>query len=305
MIVNRVADAREMFRLLRERSRHPVRHLSTRMCSVHRSVVLADVRARLAARDPILLVSTQLIEAGVDVDFPVVFRAIAPADSLQQAAGRANREGTMHGAGRVVVFEAEEWQTPAFYKTAVAHTRALFGPDKPPEEPEALTDYFIRFYNSVPPDGRRRAAAVKKARERLDFHAVADGPEPGDDRGGRDRSLAFRMIDDLTVPVVVPVNQVFRASLGSDVHGDVDVTQLSDLVDVLELLQRIRAGDADRRTFRRLQPYTVALPIDVTRGSHVAASLLRPVVGDLLEWVGPYDTDLGLDEGNPFPETIW
>ena len=62
-------------------------HLSTRMTARHRRDVLGEIRDLLAAGQPVAVVSTQLIEAGVDVDFPVVYRAWAPADSLQQAAG--------------------------------------------------------------------------------------------------------------------------------------------------------------------------------------------------------------------------
>ncbi|MGH3937006.1 MAG: CRISPR-associated helicase Cas3', partial [Pseudonocardiaceae bacterium] len=82
VVVNTVDHARRMFRLLDERADVTVRHLSTRMCPAHRRAVLDEVRGLLGDDEPVLLVSTQLIEAGVDVDFPVVFRALAPAESL-------------------------------------------------------------------------------------------------------------------------------------------------------------------------------------------------------------------------------
>ncbi|WP_307937022.1 hypothetical protein [Salinispora arenicola] len=98
-------------------------HLSTRMCPDHRRRVLGTVRARLRRGEHVLLVATQLIEAGVDVDFPLVFRAMAPADSLLQAAGRANREGRMADGGRVVVFAPEDGGQPPTYKTLVRQHR--------------------------------------------------------------------------------------------------------------------------------------------------------------------------------------
>jgi CRISPR/Cas system-associated endonuclease/helicase Cas3 len=64
-------------------------HLSTRMCANHRLQVIVEIRRRLHDRLPCLVVSTQLIEAGVDVDFPVAFRALGPLDSIVQVAGRA------------------------------------------------------------------------------------------------------------------------------------------------------------------------------------------------------------------------
>ena len=89
-------------------------HLSTQMCARHRRKVLAELRERLKAGAPVRLVSTSLIEAGVDIDFPEVWRAATGLDSLAQAAGRANREGALKDAsgrprlGRVVVFEPAE-----------------------------------------------------------------------------------------------------------------------------------------------------------------------------------------------------
>ncbi|WP_307961915.1 hypothetical protein [Salinispora arenicola] len=88
VVVNTTADAKTVYDRWREIGASGVAwHLSTRMCPDHRRRVLGTVRARLRRGEHVLLVATQLIEAGVDVDFPLVFRAMAPADSLLQAAG--------------------------------------------------------------------------------------------------------------------------------------------------------------------------------------------------------------------------
>ena len=93
-IVNTKAAARQIFELARPTfDDAAVYHLSTDMCPAHRKQELAKVRDRLAASEPILCVSTQLIEAGVDVDFRVVIRFVAGLDSIAQAAGRCNRNG--------------------------------------------------------------------------------------------------------------------------------------------------------------------------------------------------------------------
>jgi len=89
-IVNQRAHARDLFRAIQDQP--GARHLSTCMHSVHRSRVLADIRRDLAAGRPCRVVSTSLIEAGVDVDFPLVLRASAGLDQIAQAAGRCNRE---------------------------------------------------------------------------------------------------------------------------------------------------------------------------------------------------------------------
>lgn len=109
-VVHRRQDARELAEQLPAEGRF---HLSTRMCAAHRAAVLDDVRRALAAGAVCRVVSTQLIEAGVDVDFPVVYRAMAGLDSLAQAAGRCNRNGVLTDAGgrgalgRFIVFRAE------------------------------------------------------------------------------------------------------------------------------------------------------------------------------------------------------
>jgi CRISPR-associated endonuclease/helicase Cas3 len=96
IIVNSRADCRDLH------SRLPgAIHLSALMCGEHRSEVIADIHRRLKEGIPTRVVSTQLIEAGVDVDFPVVYRALAGLDSIAQAAGRCNREGRLGGKGNV------------------------------------------------------------------------------------------------------------------------------------------------------------------------------------------------------------
>ncbi len=279
MVVNTVKDARTVFAALRARvgSDTVVRHLSAAMCPAHRQHVLGEVRECLAAGRPVLLVSTQLVEAGVDVDFPVVYRAVAPADSLWQAAGRANREGRLgDGGGRVVVFDPADGGMPGSYRTQVNTTLRHFGPGKAdPDDLAALARYYQDLYRSIGVENRGgRGMTIQRHREALDFLAVADGPEH-EAAGARDRSLAFRMIDDDSVPVVVA-------------YGAPGKRQM-----VAEAIARLRGADAtDRRWLRVLQPYTVPVRT-ATAARPAVAALLRPVAGDLSEWAGGYD-DAGL-----------
>jgi CRISPR-associated endonuclease/helicase Cas3 len=291
IVVNTVADARRMYRLLTERDRQAVRHLSTRMCPAHRRHVLEEVRSLLGEGRPVALVSTQLIEAGVDVDFPVVFRALAPADSLQQAAGRANREGRRTEDGLVVVFEASDAPVPRFYRTAVDQTRVQFGPDKcDPDDLAALDRYYAGLYDALNLEGARHGRTIQANREGRNYRSVADGPlrDAGlaaSSAGGRDKALAFRMLDDDSVQVVI-----------SSYAGSTEVGHL---------LTALRAGEGSRpELYRALQPYIVALPAHIADHADVRA-LTRPVIGDLLEWVGEYDPGIGIDDGNTVSRTVW
>lgn len=286
VVVNTIRQARQMFGLLRERSPHPVRHLSTRMCPAHRHHVLGEVRELLTGdtdERPVLLVSTQLIEAGVDVDFPVVFRALAPAEAIQQAAGRANREGRLDH-GRVVVFDAADARVPGFYRVGVDVTRMYFGPDgrADPDDIETLTTYYRHLYASLNVDQNPRGQAIQAARMTMDYVAVAEGPfDPAGLR--RRRELAFRMIDEESVPVVI--------------------TDYEDRDRVVDLLAAAAdPGRADRGVFRALRPYIAALPRQIAE--RIPEALCPVVAGQLRRWDGLYDPHLGIVEETEM-ETIW
>lgn len=104
-IVGRRDDARELYRLMmaNENGKYTL-HLSALMCGEHRSRIIRYIKWRLKKNKPLRVISTQLVEAGVDVDFPVVYRALAGLDSIAQAAGRCNREGKLNEQGKVIVF---------------------------------------------------------------------------------------------------------------------------------------------------------------------------------------------------------
>lgn len=122
-------------------------HLSTLMVPAHRRAVLKDVRDRLERKQPVRLVSTSLIEAGVDVDFPLILRAAAGIDSVAQAAGRCNREGNLE-RGLVEVFRSEHPAPPAVEQFAEIGRKVLDEGHDDPIGQEAVASYFKRLWEA-------------------------------------------------------------------------------------------------------------------------------------------------------------
>lgn len=169
-VVNTTGDARELFRLLPAGDRF---HLSARLCPAHRHGKLTQIRCLLQDGRPCRLVSTQLIEAGVDVDFPVAFRALGPLDSIIQTAGRCNREGRRPEPCPVIVFRPEKGSLPpGAYRIAAEKTEEFLNrhPDAAQRlhEPDFYARYFAELYPLV---GRESAEAdpVFAASSRFDF----------------------------------------------------------------------------------------------------------------------------------------
>jgi CRISPR-associated endonuclease/helicase Cas3 len=141
-IVNKRDDCRKLYRLMPE----DTVHLSALMCGAHRSKVIAEVKQRLKDGVPTRVVSTQLVEAGVDLDFPVVYRAIAGLDSIAQAAGRCNREGLLK-EGEVFVFVPQSKTPPGILRQAAEIGRRLLDERvDDPLAPEQFTAYFKELY---------------------------------------------------------------------------------------------------------------------------------------------------------------
>ena len=155
-IVNSRRDASRLYHALLEEGKEAqnVIHLSRNMCSAHLKERIAEVRQRLKAKIPTIVISTQLIEAGVDIDLPIVYRAMSGLDSIVQAGGRCNREGKRPTPGEVYVFSLSDGGK-AF--GAIAHgqnaTRFLLDNDKEHTRPsiplELIEAYYDRYYASI------------------------------------------------------------------------------------------------------------------------------------------------------------
>ena len=170
-VVNTRKQAAEWWELLRGQKLEGVLHLSSAMCAEHRSKVLAEAQWRLENDNPCWLVSTQVVEAGVDIDFPLVYRALGPLDSIVQAAGRCNREGLLPNKGRVVVFRPTDAKLPGgVYRVATGIAARLLdqlSADDLSGKPDLFRLYFGELFQYVPTD------SIQEDREALRFREVA------------------------------------------------------------------------------------------------------------------------------------
>ncbi len=157
IIVNLTRQAQELFEALAAAGQEGLYHLSARMCPAHRREVLAAVRARLEAGEPTLLVATRVVEAGVDVSFPVVYRDACGLDSLAQAAGRCNRHGEA-AMGQVYSFTASDYLPPSSFVDLVDGIGARQDARREGEDPfgaDSISRYFRLFYQKRGERSRR------------------------------------------------------------------------------------------------------------------------------------------------------
>lgn len=265
-------------------------HLSTFMCARHRRLVLEDLRAKLHDKQPVRLVATSLIEAGVDIDFPEVWRAAAGVDSIAQAAGRANREGRLEDEagrpmlGRVVVFEPAERTSQHEMRIRWQAAQEPFRQHEDPLGLEAVKLYFRELYWQKAADDPSRALdAVEIPDEQRGFlPTIADRGRTFDFPFAK-IAAAFRMIDETMEPVIVP---------WSTTAGDTEAE---------DLLARIaHAEKPPREDMRRLQQYVVQIP-KKARDEWLARGVLVPVkpsLGDALlrfQDLSHYRPETGVD----------
>ncbi len=267
-VVNTRSHAARLFVALRgaPRGGESVFHLSASMCAAHRTYVLDQIRARLDARapKPCSVVSTQLIEAGVDIDFPVVYRALAGLDSIAQAAGRCNREGRL-SCGRVFIFECEIPPGAALHeiRQGAQGTKEVAGLHRDLLSLDAIEQYFRLSYWT------RSGEWDKK--KILDLFALSDG---GSHFQFREAAERYRLIPDAQTPVLVSYGARGR-----------------NLIDEL----RARPEPPGREFDRRAQRYVVGVyehQLGQLRMNHAVMQYYERFW--VLENESNYDQDVGL-----------
>lgn len=193
-IVNVKRHSRKLYELIAAQEHDGLYHLSTSMCPAHRTAILNEIKERLmpGSRSTCRVVSTQCVEAGVDLDFPVVFRAWGPLEALAQAAGRCNREGRLaRGEFHVFLPPVDDEIYPGrAYKTAASEVKKLFRERSgflDLQDPALFQDYYREFYSL--------ADVANEDKELFEFLKTCDFVKVAE---------LYRLIDNDTINVLVP-----------------------------------------------------------------------------------------------------
>ena len=226
-IVNTRKDARELHALMPDGTIH----LSALMCGQHRSKIISEIKERLKTGKPTRVISTQLVEAGVDIDFPVVYRAIAGLDSIAQAAGRCNREGKLSNKGKVVIFVPPRPAPPGYLRKAAETTVSLLtGYSNDSISRELFQKYFESIYTKVP------------SLDKHDIESLLTPEGEGNDAlkvQFRTAAIKFKFFDDQTRQILVRY------------HADENDETIN------ELLNKLKKDGPRRWLMRKLQRYSV------------------------------------------------
>lgn len=220
-IVNTRKSAQDIFRALPEDGSF---HLSTLMYPAHRTKILSDIRDRLRSGKTCRVVSTSLIEAGVDIDFPAVYRELAGLDSIAQAAGRCNREGRRPAQDSIVTYFEGETPAPVLQQIQIGATREALVGERDPGNPDTIRRYFSSW-RSLIGEQTDKSGAVEHLRKGirgclLPFRTVSE---------------AFRFIDQDTRTVYIPMG------------------------DGAALCRKLRDGSAESSDWRKAGQYAVSI----------------------------------------------
>ncbi|MFQ3242738.1 MAG: CRISPR-associated endonuclease/helicase Cas3 [Lentimonas sp.] len=243
-IVNTRKHAQALYQLLPQSDENY--HLSALMCPEHRLQILATVRQRLDDALPTRLISTQLIEAGVDIDFPTVYRSMAGLDSISQAAGRCNRNGKLH-IGHVHIFHSEHTASEVYFReTANVGHEILDLHAEDPLSTAAVNAYFDKYYY-------QQKSKWDSKDIMSDFEIVRDETLPllFQYKSAADK---FKLIENNQIPIIIPWDEKAK-----------------------ELCNQLRNESIPlhRKLFRSLQRYTVQIYENQFRKNHHQFETLR------------------------------
>ncbi|MBA4418155.1 MAG: CRISPR-associated helicase/endonuclease Cas3 [Syntrophus sp. (in: bacteria)] len=224
-IVNTRRHARQVYEQISDNE--GCYHLSALMCPAHRTETISEIKKTLKDKKSCRVISTQLIEAGVDIDFPVVFRSLSGIDSIVQAAGRCNREGKMRQNGAVYVFMPEDGLPPGYFRQTADTAEEVMRHHNDPITLEAVEEYFRTLY------------WLKN--EKLDEYGILTDISEGSLRGDfpfRQISKKFKMIKEIgQESLIIPWN-----------------------ADAQKIINELRYSDYPASAARKAQRFTIQIP---------------------------------------------
>lgn len=303
VVVNTKSAAAELFRLMEQRDRDSsdetvMLHLSTNMCPKHRKNIIDKARKLLNRdnpdRKPVICVTTQLIEAGVDISFGCVVRSLAGMDNAAQAAGRCNRNGENEGVCPVYIIDIRDERLGNLneIKNAQSVSRQIIGSGRYDDLllPEPMEMYFKKYYNEnsdkleyKTPDKKDTLVDLLSKNEKR--RTVSNRNKLKDcGQAFRTAGEIFKVLDDLTVGVIVPYDDTASELV---VKSETDISS-EELI----------------KTLRKLQPYTVNMYEGMLRKLEDTGALRKLKCGALVLSKEFYDEQLGVVFEGAEPETI-
>jgi CRISPR-associated endonuclease/helicase Cas3 len=266
-VVNTRKHARQLYETVG--SKEGLYHLSALMCPAHRSEMFVRIKKALKNGECCRVISTQLIEAGVDIDFPVVFRASAGIDSIAQSAGRCNREGILPEKGKVFVFTPENLAPPGFLRQSAEVAVGVMRRNEDILSLDAVEDYFRELYwrNDSGLDKKHIIDRFSEGVGTCDFPFKTIGDD-------------FRWIENGMQTIVVPYNDEAR-----------------------RLISSLKVSDS-KEVARKLQRFTVQVYPDVI--AKLGNVALEPVNDRyyILTNEELYKKDIGFDWSDPYFRSI-
>lgn len=260
-IVNTRRDCKDLYALMPEGTYH----LSASMCPAHRLKIINIIKNKLQEGvTPLRVISTQLVEAGVDIDFPVVYRAFTGLSSIVQSAGRCNREGKLPELGFVKVFMPPKASPPGILRKTEDVMHSLLAAQVNTDSLESYKLFFQKFYSSINKDGKEFKIWLEQDARKMQIQF-------------REASAAFKIIDDkATVSVIVLYDESEKL-----------IAELKTLIDLEKPTRLIN---------RKLQRYTVSIPRPIALAMLIQG-LIREIAPEIFVQSLPsqYSEDCGFD----------
>jgi CRISPR-associated helicase Cas3/CRISPR-associated endonuclease Cas3-HD len=285
VIVNTKTHAKELYEKVKGDGSF---HLSTWMYPKHRKRIIDEIRERLKNGVVCRVISTRLVEAGVDFDFPVVYRAKAGIDSIIQSAGRCNREGKLKNEngepamGKVIVFETEEKYnlklSPFKRQLAAAESVMNKYSSKDIASNEAVEEYFKELYFTEG-DGLDLKNVIESFNKGYDLRTLKTQFKTNEERKNRlfnfpfkEIAEKFKLIDDNSYGVIIPIEEECKKLVGD-----------------------LKSFGVSRNLLRSLQKYTVNV-YENERENLLGGGNIKEICGlYVLEDVQIYNDATGLD----------